>query len=190
VTLRAAVLAAGLALLVPTAVRAHPHVFIDYTLVVRAGAGGVEAVDVTWTFDPLFSAMVQGAFDEDRDGTLSPREVRAIEDKHVANIKRFNYFLDVRVNGRPQTVTIRDFRARIPRDRLVYAFTVPVTADGAQGTIEIAVADPTIYTAFLPAERAPVEARPSPRYRVDCQLNHPRADNPPAATCTYRRTAP
>jgi ABC-type uncharacterized transport system substrate-binding protein len=176
--------------LTPADAPAHPHVFVDHSVVVRAGAGGIEGLDVTWAFDPLFSAMIVQSFDADRDGTLSAVEVRAIEEKHFDNIKRFNYFLDIKVNGRTVPVTVRGFRARVPRDRVVYAFTVPVAADGAQGTLEIVVSDPTFYTAFLPDEKSPLAVQASGPFRVECALRRDQTGaSPDAVFCTYRRTA-
>jgi ABC-type uncharacterized transport system substrate-binding protein len=72
---RAALVAAALAVAVApfTASHAHPHVFIEYSVTVVVGAGGVEAVQFTWTFDEFTSSMIMQEFDKDRDGILPPR---------------------------------------------------------------------------------------------------------------------
>lgn len=50
---------------------AHPHVFIDATLRLEAdSAGRVEAIEVTWAYDTLFSLLVLSDRAMDMDGDL------------------------------------------------------------------------------------------------------------------------
>jgi ABC-type uncharacterized transport system substrate-binding protein len=68
----------GLAIVAPIPATAHPHVFIDHTLLVRAGAAGVEALSFAWSLDPLTRALILQSFDADRDGMLSAKESRLV----------------------------------------------------------------------------------------------------------------
>jgi ABC-type uncharacterized transport system substrate-binding protein len=169
---------------------AHPHVFVEYTIVLLIGAGGVEGVRLAYTFDELFTIMVMQSFDTDRDGTLSRAEMRRIEEKHFANIRSFDYFVTLRAGGRPLPVTVRDFHVLLPRDQLTYVFTVPVSGlDPAQGTLEITVDDPTLYTALGPRERNPVEIKAGTNYRVSCTTVRDRTGaTADGVRCEYKRT--
>lgn len=183
------VLAAVLAAAAPAG--AHPHVFVDHTVVVRFGAGGPEAVDFSWTFDDMFSALIIQSFDADKDKKFSAREVRVIEEKHFGNLKEYQYFVSIRHGGKPLPITVRQFRATTARGQVTYAFTVPVGVNGAgEGTLEIIVDDPTFYTAFMPAPGTAVQVEAPPSYKVDCEVaRDTRGLEPDAFRCAYRRVA-
>jgi ABC-type uncharacterized transport system substrate-binding protein len=183
---RPLVLALGVLLAAAGPTGAHPHVFVEHSMVVVAGPKGIEAIQLLWTFDALFSAMVVQTFDADRDGTFSAAEVQAIEQKHFANIRRYNYFVDIKRDGRSLPISVRDFRARIPKDQVVYAFTVPVSPNGGEGRLEITVDDPTYYTAFT-AARPAVKVQAHRDYRVDCALEARGDLVPEAVVCTSRK---
>jgi ABC-type uncharacterized transport system substrate-binding protein len=146
---------------------AHPHVFVDYAVLVRFGAGGVESVEITWTFDEFTSALILRQFDKDRDGKLSPDEVRQVERGHFAETRESQYFLSARLNGAALPIaTARDFSARVANGRVTYVFTVPMAtpALGAGGgRLELMADDPTIYTAFDLSAQAPVRVEAPPR---------------------------
>jgi len=167
---------------------AHPHVWVDHSVVLRMGPAGVEGVRLTWRFDPLFSSLVLREFDKDGDRLFSPSEIQAIESKHLANLKAFGYFTVIKVDGAVVTATPKDFQASVKGDQVTYAFTLPLTAPAAQGTIEITVADPTFYTAFdlSPQEPPSVEA-PKP-FTADCKIVTDKTGyEPDLVKCSYRR---
>jgi ABC-type uncharacterized transport system substrate-binding protein len=182
----AGLLAAGL---VPSVAAAHPHVFVEYGIVVLMGPRGVEGVQLAYAFDPLFTSMILQTFDTDGDGTFSRKEMQVIESKHFANIRTYDYFVTLRAGDRALPITARDFHVRLPRDQATYVFTVPVAGlDPAGGTLEIVVDDPTFYTAFLLRERSPVEVKAVSSYRVNCTVARDRTGlTPDAARCEYRR---
>jgi zinc transport system permease protein len=181
----------GLALLAPvllaTPAGAHPHVFIEHTVTVQFGPAGPQALRFAWTFDEMNSALILYSFDADGDGTLSPREVRAIEQKHFGNLERHQYFVQVRVNGRAVPVTIRDFRARVPRSRVIYEFSVPLTGAPAAGRLEVSVDDPTFYTAFIGEGAEVIRVEGSPGWRADCRVERDDSGaRPDVFACAYR----
>ena len=75
---------------------AHPHMFVEYAVLVRFGAGGVESVEVRWTFDEFTSALILRQFDKDGDGKLSPDEVRQVERRHFAETRESQYLRGAR----------------------------------------------------------------------------------------------
>ena len=57
--------------------RAHPHVFVDVTLTLETDAEGhVDAIEVAWLYDPLFTMLVLSdrGLDADADLALTEKE--------------------------------------------------------------------------------------------------------------------
>jgi len=82
--------------------------------------------------------MVVLTFDADKDKRFSAAEAKSVEQKHFANLKDFNFFVQLRVNDKPVTVTtFKDFQVTLANGQAVYTFTVPVKA--AEGTLDVAV---------------------------------------------------
>ena len=173
---------------------AHPHVFVDYAVLVRFGAGGVESVEVTWTFDEFTSALLLRQFDKDRDGKLSPDEVRQIERGHFKETQESQYFLSVRLNGAALPIaSARDFSARVANGRVSYVFTVPLAspttmAEGAGGRLELMADDPTIYTAFELSSQSPVRVEAPRALTAGCEvIRDPKGAVMDFVRCDYRR---
>jgi ABC-type uncharacterized transport system substrate-binding protein len=188
---RAVVLAAVASLLAaPGSAGAHPHVFIEYSVTVLMGAAGVEAVQFTWTFDEFTSAMIMQQFDANRDGALSPAEVRNLERGHFAETRESQYFVAMRLNDTPVPVDgARDFTARVAGGLVTYAFTVPVKRpQGSEGRLEVLAEDPTVFIAFDLSPRAPVQVRAPAGFSVDCRaIKDPKGAVLDFVRCTYKR---
>jgi ABC-type uncharacterized transport system substrate-binding protein len=156
--------------LAPREVTGHPHVWAEYAVIVRIGPAGPEAVEVQWLFDPLFSGFLLQSYDRNRDGALSADEVRALEKDQRAQLKAVHYFVEVRVNDQPVPVSeVGEFQVQ-PGGQFSYRFLVPLPPRAVQGTIEIAVQDPTIMISFAPRSQSPVRAEAPANYAVECSL--------------------
>jgi ABC-type uncharacterized transport system substrate-binding protein len=184
----AAILALGISLS-HSAARAHPHVFVEHSITVVVNVDGLEGFRFAWTFDEMFSSMVVLTFDANKDKTLSAPEVKTIEQKHFANLKDFNYFVHLRVNDKPVAVTsFKDFHVKMVGGQVVYEFTIPIKA--TEGTLEVAVDDPTYYSAFALSERSPVQVQSAKNYRVDCRVAKDAGELSQIVKCTFKRQAP
>ena len=64
-----------------TAAFAHPHLFFDVQLTVRAGTKGVEGVTLAWTFDKWFSASILLDYDVDGDRWFDETETQSVFDQ-------------------------------------------------------------------------------------------------------------
>jgi ABC-type uncharacterized transport system substrate-binding protein len=170
---------------------AHPHIWIEHFLTVVMGPGGVEGIRFAWEFDPLFSSLIFQEFDTDRDKKFSPAEVRAIEAKHLGNLKTYDYFVEIRVQGQVVPIAVRDFQVSVGNaGQVMYAFTVPVKGPASSSSLDIAVHDPTYFTAFALRTTSPVAVQPSRQYTADCKVvtdaSAPAAE---AVKCSARRLA-
>jgi ABC-type uncharacterized transport system substrate-binding protein len=180
----------GASLLLPlgaaAAVSAHPHVFIEHSVRPLVGAHGLEGIEFAWVFDEMFSDMILFTFDADKNKAFSPAETKVLETKHFGNLKDYHYFVDLKLNDKSVPVAgIRDFQARVEKDRVIYVFTVPVKS--AEGTIDIAVDDPTYYTAFMLHPQAPFRVQPSPHYQVECSVPKTTGFDPQMVRCVLKR---
>ena len=182
-------LAAWLLLLAPAPVAAHPHVFVDYAVTVLLAGDAVDGIRMTWTFDDLFSGFILQEFDTDRNGTLSPQEVRRIEEKHLTELQRAGYYTTVSVNGKPAVLPpARGFGASVAKGIVTYEFVLPVRASLATTTaLEVLVDDPVYYIAYNPLSVTP-QAQTAGAHAVDCRVVRDKTfATPDAVRCGIRR---
>jgi ABC-type uncharacterized transport system substrate-binding protein len=168
---------------------AHPHVFVDYTVTVVLAGDAVDGIRLTWTFDDLFSGFVLQEFDTDRNQTLSPDEVRRIEQKHLTEFQRAAYYTTVNINGKPVVLPpAHGFRASVAKGIVTYEFTLTVRAPLATTTaLEVVVDDPVYYIAYLPTTVTP-QTQTVGAYIVDCRVVKDRTGvTPDVVRCGVRR---
>jgi ABC-type uncharacterized transport system substrate-binding protein len=180
---------AWLLVLVPGSAAAHPHVFVDYSVTVLLAGDAVEGIRIAWTFDDLFSGFILQEFDTDRNQTLSPEEIRKIEQKHLTEFQRAGYYTTVSVNGKPVVLPpARAFRASVGKGIVTYEFVLSVRAPLATTTaLEVLVDDPVYYIAYLPAAVSP-QAQTAGAYALECRIVKDRTGvTPDLVRCGVRR---
>ncbi len=107
----------------PIMVSAHPHVFMDTRVEFQFGPVGMNGFWVDWLFDEIFSASIKMDFDTDRDNRFSKKEIAEIEKSAFSNLKNFNYFTTITINGKTTAVeTVSSFLAEMKENRLIYRF--------------------------------------------------------------------
>ena len=145
--------AALLALLLPAAAAAHPHVFIDAALTLRYDAQGrLAAIEERWTYDALYSLLIieDLGLDPDGDGILTPEEEAALQGFDAAWEPGFDGRLYLGVEGRRIALRDgRDFTARYEDGQLVSRHwrDLETPLDGAQPLL-VQVYDPEYYVQF------------------------------------------
>ncbi|MBB4315619.1 DUF1007 family protein [Roseospira marina] len=139
---------------------AHPHVWIDADATVVLGpAGQITALDVTWTFDELYSEDTVIAVEGRTSADLRPLVTEAVH-----NLVPWLYFTDLRADGIRQTFgPVEAYDAHWRDGRLIYAFTLPLTrpVDPIAETVELRLYDPTYYIDIAVPEDRAVTLRPS-----------------------------
>jgi len=106
----------------------------------------------------------------------------------VTGLEPLGYMVTVEINGAAVPVTgMRDFRASIVGDRVVFTFTLPVSPPAsAEGVVRINVEDPGFFVAFTVSDAVQVEA--AGPYEVECRLARDAASQrPEGVRCDYRR---
>jgi ABC-type uncharacterized transport system substrate-binding protein len=136
------------ALCAAPALWAHPHVFIDSSLEFEMSGRDCVGIQVSWTFDVVFSADIIGQFDRDRDGSFDQAETATIQAKAFSNLRKYGYFTFVR-KGSVRTCpdSVEGFRVSQSDGRVTYRFRVPLEGKGVSDDFSVATFDSTFYCA-------------------------------------------
>jgi ABC-type uncharacterized transport system substrate-binding protein len=149
--------------------QAHPHVFIDQRLNAVFDDKGLAGIKVHWKFDEMFTSMIAEDYDVNRNGRLEAGEIAAIREKAFSYISGNSYFCFIKIENKPfQVKFIKDFKATLENNELVYEFFIPchVAAAGNFKKLSVATYDPSYYTAIFFAENSPVSLTSAGAYVV------------------------
>ena len=138
---------------------AHPHVFIDNRVTFLFDAGKVTALRLNWVFDEIFSDNLLAQFDADGDGALDALESKALGEGVLPNLKTFNYFTYVWVDGKQlDPIAPTDFVASAENAIVTFQMKVPLPApvDPRSQALATEVYDREYYVEVLLAEQEPV----------------------------------
>ncbi len=81
------------AVLLPAAVLAHPHIFIDAKATISFDdSGQVVSVHNSWTFDEAYSAWAAQGLDTNLDGVLSREELQPLADDNMQGLSEYEYY--------------------------------------------------------------------------------------------------
>lgn len=127
---------------------AHPHVFIDTNIAIDFDDSGIGYLDVTFSFDNMFSADFISQFDTDQNNKIDEQENKTIQEKAFSNLENYNYFVHVIVSGQKlEFKEVYYFQAQIKNNIVVYSFklkpNIPIEKESA--TIKIAPYDQSYY---------------------------------------------
>ncbi|MCJ2165658.1 MULTISPECIES: DUF1007 family protein [unclassified Pseudodesulfovibrio] len=140
--------------LLPVPASAHPHVFVDVSLLFRLDDTGLTGVHQNWLFDEIFTQAILGELELDAATLNSPEAQETIRTGAFEYLANYGYFTLIETGGRRIPVTeARGFKASLAGDRLVYDFDVPLNLPLAeiQG-FRMAVFDKEYYSDVVYAE--------------------------------------
>jgi ABC-type uncharacterized transport system substrate-binding protein len=151
ITLKIFVLCLVLCLLGEGRVSAHSHVWVHHGVTIHFDQNGLAGFKQEWVFDEMFSNMIIHDFDKNQDGQFEPTEIKAVEKGAFSNLKNFEYFTHIKIDGKPFKVNfVKDFKAEIVNNVVVYHFFVPchVKALSSFKEIRLALYDKSFYTSL------------------------------------------
>ena len=141
---------------------AHPHVFVDATIVAVFDGNGLIGIKNHWVYDEMYSAATFASADSDGNGQLSAKETEQLKNGILGPIASSNYYNYVLVGTEFLPAKgVKNFKAEMKNGKLALEFTVsfsiPVKQDYTMATV--AVNDPTNYIQMTTdMEEADVEA--------------------------------
>jgi ABC-type uncharacterized transport system substrate-binding protein len=130
---------------------AHPHVWVSVKSELRYQPDGrVAGVRHFWTFDEAYSAYVTQGLDADKNGTLTPDELKDLAKENTTSLVDFDYFTVIKANGAKQTFgEPRDYGMAFDKGAATLSFYLPLTAPVRAGkSLSIEVYDPTFFVDF------------------------------------------
>ena len=135
-------------LLLGRAAWAHPHVWILADVNLRGTGGVVEALEIEWFFDEMYSALVIQDFDLNGNGALDPEELQTIAGMSTESLKEVNYFTVLALDEQRLPVAeVEDLTVRVEDGVLIYSFRVPLPekVDPRDAAFGFALFDQTYY---------------------------------------------
>ncbi|WP_372096592.1 DUF1007 family protein [Tistrella mobilis] len=160
----AAVAAALVHLLQPSPARAHPHVWVTAEATPETLDDKVTAIQLSWTFDPMLSAVLVQDFDRNADGRYDADEQAALTAELLKNMSDYGYFTHVQVDASFVELAGVDGMAAAIGDKVVtmtFRARLKEPVDPRKHRITLGVYDPEYYIAFdLPAGSLHLNAPP------------------------------
>ncbi len=138
---------------------AHPHVFIDNKVTFVFDAGKVTALRLHWAFDDIFSDDLLNQFDADGDGEFDALESKAVGAGVLPNLKTFNYFTNIWVDGKKlDVIDPADFVATAKDGIVTFQMKMPLPqpVDPRTQALATEIYDREYYVEVLLAEQDPV----------------------------------
>ncbi|MBC2715188.1 MAG: DUF1007 family protein [Desulfobacteraceae bacterium] len=136
----------------------HPHVFMTQQIISVFDDKGLAGFKIRWEFGDMFSSMIAADYDRNQNGFLEKDEVAVVKDEAFSYISEYNYFIFVKIDGKPFEVKfIKDFSAILDNGELIYTFFVPCHVRAISNFKQIIVAtyDPSYYSAILFKKKDP-----------------------------------
>jgi ABC-type uncharacterized transport system substrate-binding protein len=161
-------------------VHAHPHVWIDAVVTFVFEDGHLVGLRHQWKFDEFFGSFVIEEHDADGNGALDAAEVDAIRASAFSNLREYDYFTHVRIDGEKLPLhEASSFTARIEAGALVYEFTMPLPEplDPGENSIAASVYDVEYYVEVLLDQYDPVRFEGIPSGGCTYEI-HEDAENP------------
>lgn len=136
-------------LVTPGTSLAHPHAFVECGLTFVFDKEGLAGFRQRWVLDEMLTLTILEIVDANHDFAISPEESKKTGAMTKENLKEFNFYTGVRIDGKPFKVNyITDFKAEMEGDKLVYTFFTPCHVKAFRNfkRVKVAIYDKTFYT--------------------------------------------
>ncbi len=98
----------------------------------------------------MFSSIIFEDYDANHDGKFTQNEIATIEKEAFANLKNFDFYSYVFVDGVKKSVRYSDFSVVADGEKVVYSFKILFNySPNPNSTLLFATYDPTIFTDLL-----------------------------------------
>lgn len=131
--------------------------FIDTEMEVRLQGDILDGIEITWHFDPMFTAAITTDFDNNGNGQFSTGETAEVFSNAFSNLETSDYFTFVNIDGQIYSPTqIEEFSVFMEDGALVYRFFCPFNIRITNGVFSVAIYDSTYYCDILYREGSPI----------------------------------
>ena len=146
-------------------VEAHPHIWVEYSVRVHFTEHGLAGFTQQWKFDEMFTNELKTMHQLSGEGALSADEVVVLQQKAFQNLRDYNYFTYISIDGQPFDVQyVTEFNAWLDGHNLVYEFFVPCTvaAIKAPKSVQLLVFDTEFFVDVSMVNTNPVQVNSVP----------------------------
>jgi ABC-type uncharacterized transport system substrate-binding protein len=148
--------------LLPSAARAHPHVWVTMKSELVYGTdGALTGVRHAWTFDDMFSSYAVEGLDANVKGQFSREELQPLAKVNAEALKEFDYYTYAKINGKRLKEAFADpvdywldYDAK--EQVLTLHFTLPLKEPIKAKSLVIEIYDPEFFVDFGFVEKDPV----------------------------------
>jgi len=133
----------------PVWLAAHPHVFIDSSVVFGGTNGNPDQIRAEWRFDEIFSQGVFADFPKPKSGNYEGKVLAKLKDGNFDNLKSYGFFTRLFVEGkRVPVTTVSDFAARAEGGNLIYDFTIGLPVAAVKSKVVLCFFDESFFVSF------------------------------------------
>ncbi|SAL21690.1 hypothetical protein AWB69_01460 [Caballeronia udeis] len=136
----------------PAPAQAHPHVWINYSMVAQTQGTLLVAMQQTWIFSKGFPFSLVGDFSNmPKSGPLNADYTATFKAQAFSLLKSSDYFNHVFVDGKAVAVAeARNFSVSIEQGHVVYRFLLPLVkpVDFKRERVTLGVWDDTFFVDF------------------------------------------
>lgn len=138
-----------------SAADAHPHVWINYQLIIVCDKGTITGVEHVWAFDDMYTSMAIEGFDKNGDGKYDREELSELTKTNMEGLKDFDYFTFAKLGTAdlkfaPPTDAWLEHTNGVLKLHFRLPLEKPVLAE-AHGFV-VSIYDPSFFIAFEPAK--------------------------------------
>ncbi len=158
---------------------AHPHMFVNVQPYLKSIQREKVLIHNKWYFDEFTSEGLFMDYDQNQNQNqkLDKGEIKAIEKDFVSGLKKYNYFLKVKLNGKKVKPQIENFKIKIEKRKkkeksindiisgskgknkltvniVYYEFDIEISGK-VKGNNELSLSyyDETVYSVLYPKEK-------------------------------------
>jgi len=140
---------ATLITLISLNISAHPHVFIDCGISFEFNKNRLNLINIEWTFDEMFSAMIFTDYDIDRDKKFTGMEKKSVRKNMFNNLVNFNYFISAKCgNVKIPVKKIHKFDVKNVKGKVQYIFSAELDTGKCLDNIKLQVYDSSNYSSI------------------------------------------
>ncbi len=155
---------------------AHPHMFVDVQPSLISVKSNKITLSIKWFFDEFTSGGMLIDYDQNANGNLDKKELKVILRDFGDNLKKYNYFLKIMLNGKKQTFKLEKLKIKTKKiistqqsigdiisknntksktvQIIYYEFNVIVKSKlKKENQLEFSFYDPTNYSVLYPKDK-------------------------------------
>lgn len=119
----------------------HPHTFIDVYPTIEVKNAKTETIHFEWVLDDMSSSMLIMEYDQNGDNVIDKDENYFIYKNYFSIYETSNFYTEIKINDKVQTVEPKNFRTTIKDNRIHYSFDIEKNYETKNLTIDFADKD-------------------------------------------------